>query len=388
MTDFKKGAQSLYESCRQHRRHIHQYPELSLQEKHTSEYCQQQLRSLGYEVKSCWQHGFIADYVVDASKPYIAWRADMDALPILEKNEHDFVSKSEGVSHMCGHDSHMAIALSAAQALMENKQVLLHNIRFVFQPAEEKPPGGALGMIENGCLDKVEAMFGLHNNPELPCGAVYTRPGGFLAGADIFRCRMVGRGGHAARPQQCLDPVYASAQLISDWQSIVSRRIDPTHTAILSITQCQAGNTYNVIPDYADLAGTVRYYDKADRDTIKQAMMDYCKAYQEQGFEFEWDYVEGYEPVINDAASVQHIAQCAQQVVDSSLINADCDPIGFGEDFCYYLQHVPGAFFMLGSGNVEKNITQPLHSAVFDIDEDCLPIGVAIACQLLSRPLA
>lgn len=385
MTDFLDTAKSYFDHCQKHRRHLHQHPELSLKEHDTSEYCKNVMQRLGYQVTPCWRYGFVADLVIDEGKPFKAWRADMDALPILEKNTHDFVSQNNGVAHMCGHDSHMAIALTAAEILIKQREQLQHNIRFVFQPSEETPPGGAPGMIEQGCLENVDSIFGLHNNPELPSGSVHTCAGGFLAGADIFKLTITGRGGHAARPHQCLDPVYTSAQLISNWQSIVSRKIAPTHTAILSITQCVSGNTYNVIPNTAELAGTIRHYNTADRDAIVAAMKAYCEPYIQQGFEFEWQYVYGYDPVINHTSAVELIDQCARQIMDADMIDTDCDPEGFGEDFCYYLQHVPGAYFMLGSGNEQK--CKPLHSAEFDIDEPCMNVGVALACDLLTSPI-
>lgn len=367
------------------RRHLHQHPELSLKEQATSEYCQRHLQQLGYTIRPCWQCGFVADLVIDADKPFVAWRADMDALPIQECNQHDFVSKHDGVAHMCGHDSHMAVALTAATILAEKKAVLKHNIRFVFQPCEETPPGGALGMIDKGCLDKVDAIYGLHNQPELPCGSIHTRVGGFLAGADVFSLQITGQGGHAARPHANLDPIIVAAQLISNWQGILTRRIAPDHTAVLSVTQCNAGNTFNVIPDNALLGGTVRYYDKADRDLIESCMRSYCEPYKAMGYRFEWDYNQGYDPVINHAAGVAAVEDCARRFVSDEMINCNCEPLGFGEDFCYYLQRVPGAYFLLGSGNVDKGIVQPLHSSCFDIDEDCLTVGVAMACELLTQ---
>lgn len=385
MSEFYTLAKQYLEESIALRRHLHQHPELSLKEQATSEYCQQRLQQLGYAIRACWQYGFVADLVIDADKPFVAWRADMDALPIQERNQHDFVSKHDGVSHMCGHDSHMAVALSAAAILAANQARLSCNIRFVFQPSEETPPGGALGMIEQGCLDGVTAIYGLHNQPELPCGAIHTRAGGFLAGADVFSVEIKGQGGHAARPHANCDPIIVAAQLINNWQSLISRRIAPDHTAVLSVTQCNAGNTFNVIPDTALLGGTVRYYDKADRDLIESNMRSYCEPYKAMSYQFDWDYNQGYDPVINHAAGVTTIEHCAQSIVSEELINCSCELLGFGEDFCYYLQHVPGAYFLLGSGNADKGIVQPLHSSCFDIDEDCLAVGVAMACQLLTQ---
>ncbi|MDF1655763.1 MAG: amidohydrolase [Coxiellaceae bacterium] len=383
--DFLSKTKSIFKQSQQHRRHLHQHPELSLKEADTSSYCQQVMQDLGYDVRPCWQHGFVADLVFDKDKPFTAWRADMDALPIQEKNTHDFVSKNKGVAHMCGHDSHMTIALTAAETISKIKQQWTgSNVRFIFQPAEELPPGGALGMIENGCLENVTEVYGLHNNPEYECGSVVTRSGSYWAAADTFSLKITGRGGHAARPHENLDPLYVAAQLITGWQSIISRKINPAHSAILSVTQCIAGDTYNVIADHAMLAGTVRTYDKADRELIVSCINDSFIPFEKQGYHFKLDYVEGYDALVNHAVGVERIASSAAQIVDEGIIDTNAEPVGFGEDFCYYLQHKPGAFFMLGSGNKSKGITHGLHSSEFDIDEDCLPIGAAIACQILS----
>ncbi|MDF1796145.1 MAG: amidohydrolase [Coxiellaceae bacterium] len=382
--NFLSATKSLFKQSQQHRRHLHQHPELSLKEADTSSYCQQVLRELGYDVRPCWKHGFVADLVFDSNKPFTAWRADMDALPIQEQNTHDFVSKNNGIAHMCGHDSHMTIALTAAEVIAQNKDQWQGNsIRFIFQPSEELPPGGAPGMIEMGCLENVDQIYGLHNNPEHECGDVITRCGPFLAAADTFKLEIIGRGGHAARPHETLDPLYVAAQLITTWQSIISRRINPAHSAILSVTQCIAGDTYNVIADHASLAGTVRTYDQSDRDLIVKLISESFIPFEKQGYQFQFDYIKGYDAIVNHALGVERIATAAAQIIDQNKIDIDAEPVGFGEDFCYYLQHKPGAFFMLGSGNKSKGITNGLHSAKFDIDEDCIPIGAAIACQIM-----
>ncbi len=384
--DYLSKAKAIFDQSQKHRRHLHQFPELSLNESDTSQYCQQIMRDFGFDVKPCWEYGFVADMIFDDSKPLFAWRADMDALPIQELNTHNYVSKNDGVAHMCGHDSHMTVALTTAQLISELKdQWQGNNVRFIFQPCEELPPGGAPGMIEKGCLDGVEQVYGLHNNPEFEVGHVVTRPGPFLAAADTFTLTITGKGGHAARPHDTLDPVYVAAQLITGWQSLVSRKINPSHSAVLSVTQCQAGNTYNVIPEQAVLAGTVRTYDTEERDLIVNAIKDSFVPFERQGYTFQFDFVDGYDAVVNHAVGVERVAQAAQSVVSESQINTQCEPYGFGEDFCYYLQHKPGAFFMLGSGNKAEGICNPLHSAKFDIDENYLPIGAAIACELLHK---
>jgi amidohydrolase len=383
MRDLTDQANQLLNKSIEMRRHLHQFPELSLKESATSEYCKKQLHALGYNIKESWGYGFTADLDVNPSFSKVALRADMDALPIQEKNTHNYVSKQDHVAHMCGHDSHMSIALTAAELIMNNREHLKYNVRFLFQPCEEMPPGGALGMIEKGCLDGVDEVYGLHNYPNLEVGEIATRTGGFLAAADAFDMHIIGRGGHAARPHDCLDPVYVAALLITQWQTLISRKIDPAHCAVLSVTQCIAGDTFNVIPDSAKLAGTVRTFDETDRQRVITLMEQSTQAFKEQGYRFEFNYTRGYDSVVNHASGVARVSAAAAPILTAESINTTCSPYGFGEDFAYYLQHCPGAFFLLGSGNRAKGISEPLHASTFDIDERCLSVGAAIMAQLV-----
>ena len=365
-----------------HRRYLHQHPELSLKEQQTSSYCQHVLHELGYRVEPCWKHGFIADYHLDATAKTIAFRADMDALPIQENNRHDFISRYQQVAHLCGHDAHMAIALTTAKLLVDNKSQLKNNVRFIFQPSEELPPGGALGMIEQGCLSDVDEIYGLHNDPGTPVGQIKTRVGPLTAAADIFHLTIIGRGGHAACPQTVLDPIIAATQLITQWQSIISRRIDPNHPAILSVTTFQSGDTFNVIPDSANLSGTVRSFYATDRDLIQELMHNTLQSLVLQGYQVDFNYIRGYDPVINTKQGVDRLTEIASATIGQQQVDWQCQPQGWAEDFAYYLQHKSGAFYILGSGNEKNGITSPLHSTTFDIDEDCLPIGTAIMAGL------
>ncbi len=383
MSILLEQAQALLDWGIKHRRHLHRYPELSCQEQKTSEYCQQILRELGYQITTRWGYGFTADlFNVNANKT-IAWRADMDALPAQEKNTHEFVSVYPGKAHLCGHDGHMTIALMAARLLAEQAQPLPTNIRFIFQPSEELPPGGALGMIEQGCLEGVDEVYGLHNDPGTPVGKVRTRVGALTAAADRFDLIIRGRGCHAARPQDGLDPVIAGAQLISAWQSIVARRINPVHAAVLSVTQFHAGEVFNVIPDQAVLAGTVRTFDQSDRNLIRELMQTHLELLRKQGYQIEFKYIEGYDAIINPNSGVDRFAAAATTILGSQQVDTSTEPESWGEDFCYFLQHKPGAFYFLGSGNAEKNMTAPLHSPRYDFDEAALAIGAAITASIV-----
>lgn len=382
MEDLLNQSKKLKEWSVKHRRHLHQYPELSLKEENTAKYCADMMTALGYDVKSSWGYGFTADLNINAKKT-IAWRADMDALPIQEKNNHEFVSKNSGVAHMCGHDAHMAIALTAARLLSENKKNLNCNVRFIFQPSEEQPPGGAIKMIEQGCLENVDEIYGLHNDPGTELGKIKTRIGPLTAAADKFELIIKGRGGHAAKPQDCLDPIIAGSSLITNWQSILTRKIDPVHPAILSVTKFQSGNTFNVIPDFAEIAGTVRTFYEKDRQLIENSMEHSLLPFIKSGYQCEFNYIRGYDPIVNHEFGVKRVFNAAKELMKHENIEINIEPAAFGEDFSYFLQHCPGAFFVLGSGNSSKGISEPLHSAKFNIDENALPIGGAIAAKII-----
>ena len=365
------------------RRSLHQNPELSLEEKQTSLYCSNLLRELGYEVRSSWGYGFTADLTINPSFKTIALRADMDALPIQEKNTHEFVSKNKGVAHMCGHDSHMTIALTTAKLLKEIGPNLPVNLRFLFQPSEEKIPGGAKGMIDAGCLDGVDEVYGLHNDPGTEVGKIKMRNGPMMASGDRFDLTIFGKGGHAAKPQDGLNPILPATQLINQWQAIISQRINPVHPAVLNVTQINSGDTFNVVPDYLSLAGTVRTFYLEDRELIHKLMHSSLEMLKFQGYDFEFNYLRGYDPVVNHKIGVQRVEKAATAIIEKHNIDIHCDPIGLAEDFGYYLQHRPGAIFILGSGNSSKGITHPLHSSQFDIDEETLVWGAAIMSQLV-----
>jgi amidohydrolase len=383
MDNILEKARKLQDWSVGHRRHLHQFPELSCQEKETSAYCAQVLKSLGYEITPSWGFGFTANLRAKNAGRTIALRADMDALPIQEKNTHHFISRNPGKAHACGHDGHMTIALTAARLLAEHPQPLPVNVRLIFQPSEETPPGGAPGMIAQGCLEGVDEVYGLHNDPSTPVGKIRTRVGPLLAAGDRFDLSIQGRGCHAARPHDGLDPVIAGAQLITDWQAIVARRLNPVHPAVLSVTQFKAGDVFNVIPDAAFLAGTVRTFTAADRALIRELMEISLENLNRQGYQTDFKYTLGYDAVVNHREGVERIARAATTVLGAEHVDAITEPEGWAEDFAYYLQHRPGAFYLLGSGNAEKGITASLHSSRYDFDETALVLGAAVMATIV-----
>lgn len=377
------AAKEMQEWLTTQRRTLHMVPELSLHEFKTSEHCANEIGKLGLKVTKLWGEGFIADLEAPNGKGRVAIRADMDALPIQELNDIPYKSKHDGVAHMCGHDTHMTVALGTARLLSQHKDKLTRNVRFIFQPSEELPPGGAKGLIEKGCLEGVDEVYGLHNNPEMEVGTIATCVGAMTAAADIFEIKLTGRGGHASRPHDSLDPIPAAAELVGMLQTLVSRRVQPGKPAVVSVTKFSAGTTHNIIPDDALLVGTVRTYEEPVRALIIEEMERMVKAVATaHGLKHEFKYLRGYDSIVNHESGVAAVAKAASAVVGEENVNTSFEPKTWGEDFSYYLQHKPGAFFLLGSGNKSKGITEPLHSARFNVDESCLPLGVAVMANL------
>lgn len=384
MTYMKMEAERELTWAIKHRRHLHQYPELSLQEKETAKYCKDVMRSLGYRIKDGYGEGFVADIDVEG-RERIAWRTDMDALPIEERNSHDFVSKIKGISHMCGHDAHMAIALLTAKILSKNRRMLKNGIRFIFQPSEEVPPGGARGMIEMGALDGVAEIYALHCNVDTDVGNIRVKEGVVTSFTTMFDIKIIGKGAHAAKPHLGLDPLFAASRLICGWKSIIPRKINPANVAVLTVTKMTAGYAKNVISDEAIIAGTIRAFEMSDIDIIEEEMKKDAKMLEERGYKvyFNSGRENIYDMIVNHGDSVRRVIDVSKLIIGEGNIITDFKSSPAGEDFCYYLKKRKGAFFFLGIRNEEKNILENLHSPNFDIDEDSIAVGAAIAAELM-----
>jgi amidohydrolase len=377
------AAEGMQEWLTTQRRTLHMVPELSLNEFKTSEHCANECRKLGLKVTKLWGEGFIADLDVPGAKGRIAVRADMDALPIQELNTLPYKSKHDGIAHMCGHDTHMTILMGTAKLLSERKGSLKRNVRFIFQPSEELPPGGAPGMIEKGCLKDVDEVYGVHNYPQIEVGQIATRVGPMSAAADIFEIKLTGRGGHASRPHDTLDPIPAAAELIGMFQTLVARRVQPGTPAVVSVTKVRAGTTHNIIPDDAELVGTVRTYAEPVRAMIIAEMERMTKAVASaHGLTPHFHYLRGYDSIVNHESGVQAVAKAASEIVGKENVSTNFEAQTWGEDFAYYLQKKPGAFFLVGSGNKAKGIFEPVHSARFNVDERCLAVGTAVLSKV------
>lgn len=371
------------------RRHIHMYPELSGREFNTSEFVADKLKEFGVdEVLENFAGSTAVIGLIKGKKegPTVALRADMDALPTEEKTGKPYASKIKGVMHSCGHDAHTAMLLGAAKVLCQLREKVHGNVKLIFQPCEERHDcKGAKWLVENGVLEnpKVSAIFGLHVFPDLPTGYVGTKPGPFLASSDVFRVKIKGRSTHASRPHQGIDPVLISAQAVTSLHHVVSRYVDPLEPAVLTIGKIEGGFAENVIPDEVRFEGTVRALSNEVRENLPKLINRTLKGVTEAyGGNYEFEFEEGTPPLINDEkVTLFAIGKMRELLGEERVIILDRPTMG-GEDFSVYLQYVPGTFIRLGIRNEEKGTVYPLHNSRFDVDEDALPVGVAVESYL------
>jgi amidohydrolase len=349
------------------RRYLHQRPELGFKEQLTAEFICQKLQEWGFEqtldpsVPLRYQTGIAKTGIVatissNRPGPILGIRADMDALPIQEENDVPYRSQHDGMMHACGHDGHTAIALGTAYYLAHHREDFTGTVKIIFQPAEEGP-GGAKPMIEEGVLKNpdVEAIMGLHLWNNLPLGTVGVRSGALMAAVECFDCTIFGKGGHGAMPHQTVDSIVVSAQIVNALQTIVARNVDPIDSAVVTVGTLHAGTARNVIADTAKMSGTVRYFNPklegyfAPR--IEQVIAGIC---QSQGALYEFNYVQLYPPVINDARMAELVRSVASDVVETPAgIVPECQTMG-GEDMSFFLKEVPGCYFFLGSATLAE----------------------------------
>ncbi len=359
------------------REYFHEYPELSFKEYKTADKIEEELRAMGLEPKRITETGIIADIKGKGNKT-VAIRADIDALPVTEENKVPYVSRNEGVMHACGHDTHMAMLLGAAKMLIADKEKLNGNIRLIFQPAEELPPGGAVDMIKNGALDNVDYIIGQHIMGFMPAGHVAIYYKEMMANADEFDITVHGKGGHGSAPQDAVDTVYITAHLVEMLNTIVSREIDPMEAAVITVGTINAGYRYNIIAAHSKLTGTVRTFNLEVQKKIIKRIEDILEGLKSTyGIEYEYNYKKGYPVLINNEKISRYIEEAAEKIVGKENIEHPKPNMG-GEDFAYYLQKIPGAYYFFGASNVKKGINSPNHSPKFDADEDQLYTGARI----------
>lgn len=361
------------------RRHLHQHPELSFFEKNTSQFVADTLASFGgLEITRPTPTSVVARLAGVGPGPVLAIRADMDALPIQEANSHDFVSRNVGVMHACGHDGHTSMVLGAAKILVTRRDELRGEVRFLFQHAEELYPGGASEMVRAGVLEGVDMIIGAHLWLGLPCGQVGVKAGPLMASLNTFRVTVEGTGGHAAMPQQTVDPIAVAAQIITNLQHVVSRNVDPLASAVISVTQINGGTTTNVIPGSVEMAGTVRTFDPALRARIPELMERVIAGVTAaHGARYRWEFEPGYSAVINDTGASELIRRAVVRALGREFL-VDATPTMGAEDFSAYQQRTPGAFFFIGARNEERGIVHPHHHERFDLDERALDHGTRI----------
>ena len=366
----------------QWRRDFHQYPELGFEEHRTSSIIAETLISFGMSPKTgVGKTGVTADLNFGEG-PTIALRADMDALPMQETSGLSFSSKHDGVMHACGHDGHMAMLLGAAKILSQMDKELIGTIRFIFQPAEEGE-GGARYMIEDGCLEGVDEIYGIHVWNYQPVGEVGAKEGPILAAADLFDIIIKGVGGHGATPQGTVDAVIVAAHLIQALQTIVSRNTNPLESTVITIGEINGGHNFNIIADKVRLAGTTRAYTKENRSMIQRRMQEIIDGVAKSfGAEITFNYTDGYPPTINHAGPVKKVLQAAGKVVGPGAGEPYLS-MG-GEDFSYYLQKVPGCFFFVGSApDGQRQFSTPHHCSHFNMDESALSVGTSVYLHLV-----
>jgi amidohydrolase len=358
------------------RRFLHQHPELSFHEKKTAAYIADYYRRLGIEVReNVGGNGVVATIKGRLPGKTVALRADFDALPIQDEKEVEYRSTVPGVMHACGHDGHTATLLVLGKTLNELKEHLPGSIKLIHQHAEEYAPGGAKPMIEDGCLDGVDVIFGTHLWATEKLGKVLFRTGPVMAAADRFEVIIKGSGGHGAQPHKTKDAIVAGAQLITDLQQIVSRRVNPIDPAVVTVGSFVADNAFNVIADQAKLIGTVRTFAPEVRDfietEIEQVLKGVCLSFN---CDYDYRYERGYPAVVNHSEETQLLIQCAADIDEVHNVEEIELQMG-GEDFAYYLEKIKGTFFFTGAAPENAETLYPHHHPKFDINEKALLIA-------------
>lgn len=363
----------------QWRRYLHQHPELSFHEERTAQFVYDTLAGFGgLELSRPTPTSVVARLRGLNPGPVLAIRADMDALPIQEKNEVEYASRTPGVMHACGHDGHTSMLLGAAKVLTGLRERLHGEVRFIFQHAEEVFPGGAQQMVDAGVMDGVDVVIGAHLWSPVPFGKVVVRAGALMASPDVFRLVVKGAGGHAAAPQETVDSIAIGAQIVTNLQHIVSRNVDPLDNAVVSVTRFLAGTADNVIPGTAELTGTIRTFDAELRGRIPALMERIIKGItQAHGATYELSFERGYRPVINNDDVIAFMRRVVERALGPDALTEGRPSMG-GEDFSAFQQRAPGAFFFIGARNEERGIVHPHHHERFDIDERALEQGVAV----------
>lgn len=387
MKNFNIEANDIKDELIEIRRTLHQYPELGFEETNTSKFIKDFLRKEGIQFKEfagtgvC---GIIEGTKEGENKKVIGLRADIDGLPMQDKKSCSYASKVSGKMHACGHDGHTTILLGAAKLLNKNKNKFNGTVKLIFEPAEETT-GGAKVMIEEGVLTNptVDVMCGLHVEETLDVGMIMVRRGTVNAASNPFNITIKGSGGHGAYPDTAVDPIVTASHVVTSLQSIVSREIKPVNPAVVTIGSIHGGTAQNIIPNEVKLSGIIRTMTNEDREfakiRLKEIVNGVCTTFRGSA---EIEIEESYPCLYNDDNMVKILEDSAQNVIGTENVKVQKNPKLGVESFAYFANKVPSVFYFLGIRNEEKGIIHPAHNSLFDIDEDALPIGVAIQCEV------
>jgi len=378
--DLKKDTEKIKGQLIEWRRDFHRHPEVAFREQRTSAIIREFLQKIGIPVTPCAGTGLKAILEGLPGGRTVALRADMDALPLKEEGDKEYISENPQAAHACAHDGHMAIIMGAAKVLAQRKKEFKGRVVFLFQPAEELPPGGAKTMVEEGALDGVDAVFGLHLWQPLPTGFIGLVKGPMMAQADNFSIVVRGKGGHGSAPHLTVDPILVASHIVVNAQSVVSRSIDPLKPAVVSFGIVKGGTAYNIIPGEVTLNGTVRSFESSIQSLaekrLKEIAEETCRAF---GATAEFSYEKGYPALVNHGAMVDFVVDVARKTLGEECVKS-IDPIMGGEDFAYFLQKVPGAFLFFGMGD---GTIFPHHHPGFDIDEAALPKATLLMTSIV-----
>lgn len=374
--DINKEAELLSNYVVRLRKHFHAHPELGMEEYETSKRIQDELKNMEIPFIQVGETGIIG--FVGKGEKVVAMRADMDALPIQEQTEVVYSSKNDGVMHACGHDAHMAALLGAAQILKKYEDDLNCTVKLIFQPSEENCKGAKL-ICDDGHLDDVEEIFGLHVFGDMPCGQINIQEGPRMAATDIFEINITGRAGHAGKPQQCVDATVAGAALVMNLQTVISRELDPNASAVLTIGKFTSGTAHNIISGKATIRGTVRTFTHEDGRLIENAVHRIADSTaQTYRAKIHVDYQRSLHPeVMNDKNVSESTLEAAKKVFPENMF-VDMPKIFLGEDFSVYQQRVPGTFAFVGAGNESMGRAYPNHHDKFNIDEKAVVIATKL----------
>ena len=360
------------------RRHLHRNPELSFQEEETARFVYETLRSFGnnLDLYRPTKTSVVARLIGAKPGRTLAIRADMDALPIEEENDFEFVSRNRGMMHACGHDGHTAMLLGTAKILSSMKDEINGEVRFLFQHAEELFPGGAQELVDLGVMEGVDTVIGAHLWAPLPVGKIGVAYGPMMGSPDTFWITIKGKGGHGAMPHQAVDSIAIGAQVVNNLQHLVSRNIDPMDNVVVSVTKFTGGTAHNVIPGCVEMLGTVRTLDPEVRKRVPELMERIVRGITEaHRASYEFEYQFGFRPVVNDEETTRAIEETVREVFGEETLEIVRPTLG-GEDFSALQQEAPGTFFWVGAGNEEKGIIYPHHHPRFTVDEDAFPYGM------------